>query len=75
MKHITHYAIFQNRRICASCPIIWLSALCGLYILSYRNGLRSAFVGVVGQAVLCGLGLYGRLGRESVSVFDGFVYL
>ena len=46
---------------CAFCP--------------YINGLRSALVGVAGQAVLCVLGLYGHLGRESVSVFDGLVYL
>ena len=46
---------------CAFCP--------------YINGLRSALVGVVGQAVLCVLGLCRHLWSESVSVFDGFVYL
>ena len=78
LKHITHYAIFQNRRICASCLIVWLGALCSSCILPYINGLRSALVGVAYQAVLCVLGLYGRLRereRESVSVFDGLVYL
>ena len=55
--------------------IVWLGALCGLCILPYINGLRSALVGVAGQAVLCVLGLYGHLWRESVSVFDGIVYL
>ena len=50
-------------------------ALCGFYILPYINGLRSALVGVAYQAVLCGIGLYGHLGRESVSVFDGFVFI
>ena len=55
--------------------IIWLGTLCGLCILPYINGLRSALVGVAYQAVLCGIGLYGHLGRESVSVFDGFVFI
>ena len=35
LKHRTHYAIFQNRRICASCLIMWLSALCGLCIFAH----------------------------------------
>ena len=75
LKHRTHYAIFQNRRICASCPILWLGTLCGLCILPYIYGLWFVFVGVAVQVVLCGLGLHGHLGCESVSVFDGFVYL
>ena len=75
LKHRTHYAIFQNRRIYSDCPAIWLGALCGLCILHHIYGLRSALVGVAGQAVLCVLGLYGHLWRESVSVFDGVVYL
>ena len=75
LRYITHYAIFQNRHICANRPIIWLGALYGLCILPYINGLRSVLVGVAGQDVLCVFGLYGRLGRESVSVFDGLVYL
>ena len=33
------------------------------------------WVSIAYQVVLCGLGLYGRLGRESVSAFDGFVHL
>ena len=33
------------------------------------------WVSIAYRAVLCGLGLYGHLGRESVSVFDGLVYL
>ena len=41
----------------------------------YINGLWSALVCVAYQAVLCGIGLYGRLEIESVSVFDGIVYL
>ena len=60
LKHRTHYAIFQNRRICAICQIIWLGALCGLCILPYINGLRSALVGVVDQdayAVLACMGV------------------
>ena len=61
LKHRTHYAIFQNRRICADRPIIWLGALCGLCILPYINGLRSALVGECGSlGCLCVLGLYGR---------------
>ena len=57
-------------------PIVWLGALCGLCILPYINGLRSALVSEYSSlGCLCGLGLYGHLGRESVSVFDGFVYL
>ena len=46
LKHRTHYAIFQNRRICADRQTIWLGALCGLCIFAlYINGLRSALVG------------------------------
>ena len=44
LKHRTHYAIFQNRRICANRPAIWLGALCGLCVLPYINCLRSALV-------------------------------
>ena len=44
---------------CAFCP--------------YINCLQLALVGEYSlQGCLCGLGLYGHLGRESVSVFDGF---
>ena len=75
LKHITHYAIFQNRRICADRPTIWLGALCSSCILPYINGLWSALVSVAGQAVLCVFGLYGRWVRESVSVFNGFVFI
>ena len=48
LKHRTHYAIFQNRRICASCLIVWLGVLCGLCILPYIHGLRLALVGECG---------------------------
>ena len=79
LKHITHYAIFQNRRICADRPIIWLGTLCGFCILPYINGLRSALVDEYSlSGCLYVLGLYGRLRereRESVSVFEGLVYL
>ena len=51
LKHRTHYAIFQNRRICADRPTIWLGALCGLCILPYINGLRLAFVGECGLSI------------------------
>lgn len=44
LKHRTHYAIFQNRRICADRPAIWFGVLCGLCILPYMHGLRSALV-------------------------------
>ena len=37
-------------------------------------GLR-LLVSIAYQAVLFGLGLYGNLGRESVSVFNGFVFI
>ena len=49
LKHRTHYAIFQNRHICANRPAIWLGTLCGLCILPYINGLRLVLVGVAGQ--------------------------
>ena len=55
LKRRTHYAIFQNRRICADRPVIWLGALCGLCILPYINGLRLAFVGVAYHAVYAAL--------------------
>ena len=59
LKHRTHYAIFQNRRICADRPIIWLGALCGLCILPYINGLRSALVGVSGHVAYAFLACMG----------------
>ena len=40
-------------------PIIWLGALCGLCILPHIHGLRSALVGVVGQAVYVFLACMG----------------
>ena len=75
LRYITHYAIFQNRHICADHPAIWLGALCGLCILPYIHGLQSALVSEYSlSGCLCGIGLYGRWVRESVSVFDGLVY-
>ena len=60
LKHKTHYAIFQNRRICADRQIVWLGALCGLCIFAlYINGLRSALVGVAYQAVYAFLACMG----------------
>ena len=59
--------------------IVWLGALCGLCILPYIHGLRSALVDEYSlSGCLYILGLYGRLRereRESVSVFEGLVYL
>ena len=59
LKYITHYAIFQNRRICASCTAIWLCSLCDLCILPYMHGLRSALVSVADQAAYAVLGRVG----------------
>ena len=50
-------------------------ALCDLCILPYIHGLRSCSCLRGSLGCLCVLGLYGHLGRESVSVFDGLVYL
>ena len=77
LKHRTHYAIFQNRRICAYSPIIWLGALCGLCILPIYKWLAvlRLWASIAYQAVLYSLGLYGRWVRESVSVFEGLVHL
>ena len=46
-----------------------------VHFCPYINGLRLALVGVAYQAVLCGLGLHERLEIESVSVFDGLVFI
>ena len=51
LKHITHYAIFQNRRICANCQLYGLVHYAACAFLPYINGLRSALVGVAYQAV------------------------
>ena len=59
LKHITHYAIFQNRRICSDRTAIWLCSLCGLCILPYMHGLRSALVGVAHYAVYVFLACMG----------------
>ena len=46
LKHRTHYAIFQNRRICSDRSAIWLWCIMRLvHFALYINGLRSAFVG------------------------------
>ena len=76
LKHRTHYAIFQNRRICASCQIIWLGALCGLCILPYIHCLRSCACWCGSLGCLCVLGLCGRWVYErskSVQRFCVFV--
>ena len=39
--------------------IVWLGTLCGLCILPYINGLRSALVGVAGKAVYVVLACMG----------------
>ena len=65
LKHITHYAIFQNRRICSDRPAIWFGVLCGLCILPYMHGLRSALVSVADQAAYAVL---GRVGIERARV-------
>ena len=56
LKHRTHYATFQNRRICANYPIIWLGTLYGLCILLYMHGWRSALALMGFSGCLCGLG-------------------
>ena len=66
LKYITHYAIFQNRRICASCTAIWLCSLCDLCILPYMHGLRSALVSVADQAAYA---VFGRVGIERARVW------
>lgn len=62
LKHRTHYTIFQNRRICASCQLYGLVHYAAytfspIYMVC---GLRLWVCGSLG--CLYGLGLYGRLG-------------
>lgn len=75
LKHRTHYAIFQNRRICTSCLTIWLCSLCGLCVLPIYKWLAVCACECGCSGCLCSLGLYGRLVRDSVSVFDGLVFI
>ena len=49
----------------AACVFCHIYMACGLLL----------WMSIAYQAVLCVLGLYGRWVRESVSVFDGLVYL
>ena len=44
LKYITHYAIFQNRRICASCQLYGLVHYTACAFLPHIYGLRSALV-------------------------------
>ena len=44
LKYITHYAIFQNRRICASCQLYGLVHYAACAFCPYINCLRSALV-------------------------------
>ena len=57
--------------------IVWLGTLCGCAFCPYINGLRSATCACLRgwSGCLCVISLHGRLESESVSVFDGFVYL
>ena len=76
LKHITHYAIFQNRRICTSCRLYGLVHYAACAFCPYINSLQSALVSEYSlSSCLCGVGLYGRWERERVSVFDGFVFI
>ena len=75
MEYRTHYAIFQNRRICADRSAIWIGALCGLCILPIYKWLVFCACWCVSLGCLCGIGLYRRLRRESMGVFEGLVYL
>ena len=75
LKHRTHYAIFQNRRICADRPAIWIGILCGLCILPIYKLLAFCVCWCGLSGCLCVLGLYGRWEIESVSVFDGLLYI
>ena len=59
LKHRTHYTIFQNRRICASCQLYGLVHYVACAFYPYMNGLRSALVGVAGQAVYMVLACMG----------------
>ena len=61
MCKLPNYMAWCIMRLVYFCPIY---TACGL-----------ALVCVAGQAVYMVLVCVGHLGRESVSVFDGFVYL
>lgn len=49
----------------AACTFCHIEMACGLLLL----------VSIAYRAVLCVIGLYGRWENESVSVFDGFVFI
>ena len=71
----THYAIFQNRHIYVSCQLYGLVHYAACVFLSIYKWLAFCACGCGCSGCLYGLGLYGRLESDSVSVFDGLVYL
>ena len=71
LKHRTHYAIFQNRRICVDRPAIWIGALCGLCILPIYKWLGGCAYWYSSSSFLYNLGLLGLfLRRRSESERD-----
>ena len=60
LKHRTHYAIFQNRRIYVSCQLYGFVHYAACVFYPYINCLRSALVGEYGQAA------YAVLGRVDI---------
>ena len=66
-KAETHNALcnFSESPYICKLPIVWLGALCGLCILPYMHGLRSALVSVADQAAYA---VFGRVGIERARV-------
>ena len=56
---------------CMAWYIMWLVYFAHIYMACVLR----LWMSIAYQAVLYSLGLYGRLGREIVSVFDGLLYL
>lgn len=75
LKYITHYAIFQNRRICASCQLYGLIHYAACVFLPIYKWLAACACWCVWSGCLYSLGPCGHWESESVSVFDGFLYL
>ena len=60
LKHRTHYAIFQNRRICTSCRLYGLVHYAACAFLLIYKWLAVCACWCCSLGCLCGLGLRGR---------------
>ena len=75
LKHIMYYTIFQNRPHMCKLPNHMAWCIMRIVYFAIYKWLAVCDCWFGWSGCLCVLCLCGHLGRESVSVFDGLVYL